>query len=57
MSWTHSYSPEEAIQPPLEDDLLRAREAFKNAKRDLEEAHRELIRVHSRAMRNARRTR
>lgn len=57
MSWTHSYSPEEAIQPPLEDDLLRAREAFKNAKRDLEEAHRELIRIHSRAMRSARRSR
>jgi len=57
MSWTHSYQTDEAIQPPLDDDLVRAREAFMSAKRDLEAAHRELLRVHGRAVRRARESR
>ena len=57
MSWTHSYTADETPQPALDDDLVRARETFTNAKRNLEEAHRELLRIHGRVARRARKNR
>jgi hypothetical protein len=57
MTWTHSYPADEGIQPPLDEELLRAREEFKNAKRNLEEAHRELLRIHGRTVRRMRKSR
>jgi hypothetical protein len=53
MTWTHSYQTDEVIQQPLDDELARAREAFLDAKRALEEAHEELIRTHGRIVRRA----
>jgi hypothetical protein len=51
MSWTHSYQSEEPGQQAPDDELVRAREAFMDAKRAFEEAHEELLRTHGRTVR------
>ncbi|MFH8250424.1 hypothetical protein ACH3VR_08685 [Microbacterium sp. B2969] len=53
MSWTHSYHSSDPARQQRDMRLSEARSAFLAAKRALEQAHVELLRAHSQAVRGA----